>query len=75
MQTVQSANTTDAKPIEIKITTDNSSQNADIVTSAVQNAKTEDKISILSDVVTEESQEGDKKVVIVLKININRQIL
>ena len=62
LQTVQAANTTDAKPIEIKITTDNNSQNAQVVSSAIDSAKTEDKISILSDVAsneTEEEGEGD----------------
>ena len=60
MQTVQSANTTDAKPIEIKITTDNSSQNAEIVSNAVKTAKAEDQISILKDVATDKSEEEDE---------------
>ena len=61
MQTVQTANTTDSKPIEIKITTDNSSQNAEIVSNAVKTAKAEDQISILKDVATDESEEGDEE--------------
>ena len=60
MQTVQTANTTDSKPIEIKITTDNSSQNAEIVSNAVKTAKAEDQISILKDVATDKSEEEDE---------------
>ena len=60
LQTVQAANTTDAKPIEIKITTDNTSQNAQVVTSAVESAKTEDQISILKDVAADETEEGEE---------------
>ena len=59
LQTVQAANTTDAKPIEIKITTDNTSQNAKIVTSAVESAKTEDQISILKDVATDKTEDDE----------------
>ena len=58
LQTVQSANITDAKPIEIKITTD-SNNNAEVVSNTVQNAKTEDQISILKDVDIESSKDGD----------------
>ena len=60
LQTVQAANTTDVKPIEIKITTDNNSQNAQVVSSAIDSAKTEDKISILSDVASNETEEGEE---------------
>jgi len=58
LQTVQSANTTDAKPIEIKITTD-SNNNAEVISNTVQNAKTEDQISILKDVDAESSKDGN----------------
>ena len=58
LQTVQSANTTDTKPIEIKITTD-SNNNAEVVSNTVQKAKTEDQISILKDVDTESSKDGE----------------